>query len=705
MRPSPRPLVTGFTIDPLDACELDDAIDICKRPQGWHLAVSVVDVAAHVQAGSDEDQQAYQRAFTRYFDSRREPMLPQTLAEERLSLLPEQLRDTLTFTMDFNTRLEVIRLDIQQTQLGNEAQLTYDDVSEILDTPSHTQHVYWREALELAEGLFKQRQQRGALAIFDLGNALRSTEEGKLLRLSEGSSHQAYLIVQECMIAANHSVTAYLLEQGVPLLFRNQTSIHEDIREQYLSELQPLLRDPSAEMIEQINHHLARLLDRAHYSPVNQGHVGLNLSCYAHWTSPLRRYADLVNHHLLRAWLHDQALPYGRRELELIGAHLDDVVGEMRQQRILDKQRAKAKRLRQDDETTLAALESKEMTSLIESLASGQIEWCASRVAEIERRLSDDALTISDITRLLFAPSTQALCSELKQGALRWLTGHSARVFQVFDLGHRFYGWPAGRQLEWEEGQRGSGHMQTFWASVSVVHEGHRLISQTAACASKQEAKQWALLSLLSRLAGLDWGLPKWVSEAVQSAASPPSNPKGILLEIAQAFKEAAPVLTLSVEGPVHQPSYTCVGALQLSGVSYTSAPHRGTSKKKSERLAALDILGQLPEAVVKYRTDKFQLTPEKNPISLLQEWSTQYACELPLYSFDSSGPPHAPMFICTCEVSTVQGVKLWQGVGVTKKAAKAQAAEAACETLLSEMESMSDQYDLREEAAMPVEG
>ncbi len=688
----PRPRVHGLTIDPPDACDLDDAIDVHKHQDGWRILVSIADVAEHVHVAHAADQEAYQRAFTRYFADDNEPMFPQDLVEGRLSLLPGHVRDTLTFGVDVDTCFEVTGLDIAKTQMMSEMQLSYDHVSDALDTPEDPRHRYWSEALELAYGLFEQRRTRGALAIFDPGMSLRSTEEGTIVRMPEGPSHRAYLIVQELMILVNHAVTAHLLARGLTLLLRNHTTRQADVRTRYLRELAALMLAPSAAVLAQLNHQVVHLLDRAHYSPVNHGHVGLNLPSYAHWTSPIRRYADLVNHRLLRAWLDGHEPPYSFGALETIGAHVGEVADGLRQERHLAQTHARLETLSQADEATLAALDGPEMRDLLAHLATGTIALSASCAAEVHRRLRHDAFTTSDMTRLLFAPRSEGRWSELKEEALRWLTGHLGQVFHVLNVGHYFYGWPSIDELVWHESHLGPRHMPTFCAEASMVHGGQRLTSQAAVSSTKHNAQQWALLSLLSRVAGLDFTLPAERAEATASLRGPlASNPKGRLMELTQALKQAAPAFAFSEHGPSHHKRYSCVASLQLESQHYRSAPCLGTSKKEAERFAALDILTQLPDAIAeggKRKEKSLGVTPGKNPVSVLQEWTSQHAYEPPLYDFARSGPPHASVFVCTCEVRMEQEVTQWQGVGMTKKAAKAHAAQAACQTLLDLVET-----------------
>jgi ribonuclease R len=694
---APRPLVSGYTVDPPDARDLDDAIDVRKHAGGWRLCISIADVAEHLPAGSDADQQAYHRGFSRYFADHHDPMLPRELAEERLSLLGGQGRDTLTFSIDLDTAFDVTAIDIQKTRLQSRAQLTYDQVSEVLDAPHHTDYPYWRDALDLAYGLFRKRQGHGALALFDPLSGWGSTEEGRLVRLPEGARHRPYLIVQELMILVNHAITRHLAAQGLPLLFRNHTRRQAEEDDASLSDLQAFRLDPSPTRLERLQPHLGHLFNRACYHPLNQGHVGLGLACYTHWTSPIRRYSDLVNHRQLRAWLDGEPPPYGHEVLVAIGAHLAEASDQARQAQLAAQDQACLTLLNRADAADLAALTPKTISRLAESLAAGDLELSEPRLAELQCRLQDDALTPADLMRLLLAPAADGPWPALKAAVLTWLRQHPAEVLQVFHAAHQVYSWPPLNGLDWRESQIGPAHNPIFCAQVGMTDGSRQVTSQAARSATRRGARQGALLSLLGRLVGVDVPLPADTVPAPIETPAPPEppphleidNPKGLLLEIAQRQQTAAPTFDLTSDGPSHLRQYICVASIDLDGRCYRSAPSLALSKKEAERASALNLLAQLPPALLEKpprRDLPIDITPGKHPVSLLQEWTSRQLDKQPHYAFERSGPPHAPLFICTCQIDTAQAVKQWQGTGATKKAAKTEAARTACRSLLGQI-------------------
>ena len=692
---TPRALAHGRTIDPPDAADLDDAIDVRKHSWGWRVCVSIADVAEHVPAGSQVDQQAYQQGFSHYFADRQDPMLPLEMAEDRLSLLGGQWRDTLTFRLDLDANFAVTALDIQKTRLQSDAQLTYDQVSAVLDAPHHPDYADWRDALDLAYGLFRRRQGLGALAVFDPLSGRGSSEEGRLVRLPEGAACRAYLIVQELMILVNHAVTRHLIERGLSLLFRNHTLRLDGENAGDLSDLEAFRREPSAEHLGRLQTRLGHLLNRAVYHPVNQGHVGLGLSCYAHWTSPIRRYSDLVNHRQLRAWLDGDTPPYTHEALMAIGEHLAEAALAARQARQADDDQIETERLRQAGEAELAELNRSSISRLIDRLAAGHLDLGAARMADLQRRLQENALTPADLMRLLLAPSADDAWSDLKAAALAWLTAHPAAALQVYHAAHQALGWPPVDGLTWRERQLGPAHAAIFSAEVSLGHEDWQAASRPVQSATRRGARQRALLSLLGRLVGLDIDLPAEALTIATPAPLPPavptgldhvSNPKGLLIEIAQRHSAEAPAFEVSEDGPSHLRQFICIAAIHLQGQSYRSAPHTALSKRDAERASALDLLSQLPAKLTKSSPPRHQpmvITPDKSPVSLLQEWTHQHRYPQPRYVFERSGPSHAAVFVCICHVHLAGQRQTWKGTGATKKEAKTHAALAACQSLL----------------------
>ena len=308
-----REPVEGITIDNPDSKDLDDAIYLAKDGSGWMLHVSIADVDSGVPKGSDLDQEAYKRGFTRYFaDGTNDPMLPGELSENKLSLLEGQQRNTVTVSVSLSGALEVGEYFIHRTQLTNRAKLSYESVDVILQQPQHQFHDMLKQSAVIAEQLLSHRREKGALVFWDISSGWAISEEGYVYKI-EDEFHIAHLIIQELMILTNQLVAKYFIQRDVPVIFRHHKAGEEiQNRELVVNKLNKLLgqSEITVESAFAIQQQIGNVLPRATYGPELEGHYGLNLPAYLHFTSPIRRYADLVDQRILFALLKGEASPY-----------------------------------------------------------------------------------------------------------------------------------------------------------------------------------------------------------------------------------------------------------------------------------------------------------------------------------------------------------------------------------------------------------
>jgi ribonuclease R len=305
----------NVTIDPDDARDFDDAIDVERvAGGGWRLGVHIADVAAYVTPGSALDREAYKRGNSVYLPDRVIPMLPERLSNGVCSLNPAVNRLThsvfLEFTKDGRTRAA----RFGRTVIRSAKRLTYREAYAILQAPPKDElgerlHVAW----ELASLLRKNRFKEGSLDLDFPEVKVRLDPEGKPIQLERIENDESHQLVEEFMLAANEAVARELKNRLIPTVYR----VHEDpdpqrlaeYRELILSynyrvgdlskrtELQRLLASLRGKPEEQaLKIGLLKSLKRARYAPQPLGHYGLAKTNYTHFTSPIRRYADLVVH-------------------------------------------------------------------------------------------------------------------------------------------------------------------------------------------------------------------------------------------------------------------------------------------------------------------------------------------------------------------------------------------------------------------------
>jgi len=327
-----RDLAT-FTIDPPTAKDFDDAISAERRPGGGtRVWVHIADVAAHVRPGSLVDREAHRRATSVYVPGAVEPMLPEALSNSACSLVPGQDRLAVTVELDFDGA-RVVRTAFHRSLIRSDERLDYPRVDRIFAGEDRAEG-RWAEPLaaarEVAAALEAARAARGALAVESAEPEFRFSREGHVTALGASVQTESHRLVEHLMIAANEAV-ATLLEAGRhPALYR----IHErpePARVEHLASQLASLDVPTppipehvtpqqagelvAEMSRRVDDHVRRTgrgraaltslvlrsLKQARYQPENVGHAGLGSARYCHFTSPIRRYPDLVCHRALLA--------------------------------------------------------------------------------------------------------------------------------------------------------------------------------------------------------------------------------------------------------------------------------------------------------------------------------------------------------------------------------------------------------------------
>ena len=303
------------TIDPDDARDFDDAIDVERIPGGgWRLGVHIADVAAYVKPGGALDREAYKRGNSVYLPDRVIPMLPERLSNGVCSLNPDVNRLTHSVFLEFTKDGRTKSARFARTVIRSAKRLTYRQAYAILKAPIHDQlserlHVAW----ELASLLRKNRFAQGSLDLDFPEVKVRLDPEGKPIQLERIENDESHQLVEEFMLAANEAVARELKNRLIPTVYR----VHEnpdpeklaDYRELILSygykvgdvskrpELQRLLASLRGKPEEQaLKIGLLKSLKRARYAPQPLGHYGLAKNNYTHFTSPIRRYADLVVH-------------------------------------------------------------------------------------------------------------------------------------------------------------------------------------------------------------------------------------------------------------------------------------------------------------------------------------------------------------------------------------------------------------------------
>ncbi|MGH8513333.1 MAG: ribonuclease R, partial [Gammaproteobacteria bacterium] len=341
------PLVT---IDGEDARDFDDAVYCERTAHGWRLLVAIADVAHYVAPGSALDLEAHLRGTSVYFPDRVIPMLPEALSNGLCSLNPEVDRLCLVCEIDVGARGSVRSYQFRKALMRSAARLTYHEVNTIAVERQRALRNRYRaltphldELYALYRQLRRRRDARGAIDFESTETKIVFDAARKIERIVPTVRNDAHRLIEECMIAANVAAAEFLEKRGLPCLYR----IHEpparekldDLRT-FLGELglslgggtQPEPRDYAAllaETAERPDAHLIqtlmlRSLRLAVYNPVNAGHFGLAHGAYTHFTSPIRRYPDLLVHRAIHHLLEKKPASefrYGAEQLRSLGDH------------------------------------------------------------------------------------------------------------------------------------------------------------------------------------------------------------------------------------------------------------------------------------------------------------------------------------------------------------------------------------------------
>ena len=327
------------TIDGDDSKDFDDAVSCVRIGKGWRLRVSIADVSHYVKEGSALDKEAAKRACSTYVTDRVVPMLPHQLSNGICSLNPDTDRLTLTCEMTVNPDGSVEEYQIYESVIHSNERMTYANVNRILDGDEQLKEKYshlgnlFEVLAECADAIRSYRVSKGAIEFSSTESKIIVDENGKPVDVRMADRGHAERMIEDCMIAANVCVANFMKWQDIPSVYR----IHEEpslrrIRDfikasevmghklvigktVYPNELQKYLQsiedEPEFPVLSMM---LLRCMQKARYDASCIGHFGLAEEEYLHFTSPIRRYPDLVVHRMLRRYSFESNMDLHQRE-------------------------------------------------------------------------------------------------------------------------------------------------------------------------------------------------------------------------------------------------------------------------------------------------------------------------------------------------------------------------------------------------------
>lgn len=581
----------GITIDDVTTKDMDDAIWVEIMGNGnWHVSVMIADVAKIIPTNSELDRRAMSRVETRYYANGNSPMLPRRLAEEALSLWPCELKYVLVVDIVLDMNLLILETRVLWAVMTSEARLAYSDIPSILSDREHPQHAVIKLSSKLANGLLVQRHNHGALAFYDLRRGLVTNEEGTLRRLRRREDTIGYVIIQELMILANMAVAEYAVKNEIPILFRNHTARSATPeREDLLKLLESMAVVPEVN-INAASKATYMMLNRAEYGPVILGHFGLNLGAYTHFTSPIRRYADLVNHQQIRAYIQNEPFPHSKEEIQAIASHINLTH--------LENDRCKSEYMK---EKAYRKAESIILEARIEDTSDTDFE----RITKLLIRKGDDCpkayydavqkrldrLPIICAGLILLQAPDGERWARLKKALIEQMVSAPYHATSIFNIAQQILGW---QTPVYEVKETCRGNLQVFTVQSTIRVDDKEYQSSVYEDLTKKGAMKRATVGLLAVVLSLPVPDLKITSQNLKiSAADLPANKEEVMIntskdpifalqEYCQAKKLPLPAYSFKTEGPTNKPIFICTCTFGSSSIS-----EQAKNKKRAKRLAA----------------------------------------------------------------------------------------------------------------------
>lgn len=601
-----------ISIDPSGAREIDDAIAVTDLGRsGWRVDVCIPDVPSLVRPGTAEDMSARTDGMTRYFSGGRVRRMLPPATVEMLSLSPDEDRPAIHVSILVDRRLRATVESVRRLRHRTVAQLSYGEADAGMQDPSHALHGPLRAIWEFALVLHEERAAATGAA-FDVSGGTYTDEEGRTVRLGTGMAHPSNMAVMEIMILANSALAAWSRDAGRPILYRNHrlpgfASGDRTAAAEELAEREGLGPATSARRLRGMTHDIGP----AEMGTVPLGHHGLDLPAYAWFTSPLRRYCDVVN---LRAVLDGET----GADLEELARHLTDA-------HRAEKDRS-SEHHAQNARSRVAAiigtrhekdLERYDVHTILRSMRENPDFDRPAAMRLLAARMAADALSGRDIATL--ETDAQALFGdEARDTVRRWISESPARRLLLDEYrGVATTGEAGdgrnhkGRLQECADAMRarltfgtasrtGPAHSPVFDVTATWS-AGDSQVSARGAGRTVRAAEQEAARDLIGRLGlGAEGAIRRAAATASptgSSGAVTARTPKSRLMEWAQAHPGSSVVFDPpSSSGPPHDPRFTVRATYEIGG-SPVEATGEGRSKKEAEQDASTRILRMLTRA------------------------------------------------------------------------------------------------------------
>lgn len=575
------------TIDGESTRDLDDAFSIEQTVDGYRLQVAIADPTDAVMIGSPEDIRARELGSSIYARHRTvKRMLPTRIAEQECSLVAGEWRLAMVFDIGLSTEFVPLSFEPRVGRIKVCNRLSYEDIPAILSNAEHPLHGFIHLASKVGRMLMEERRNKGAVALYDLSRFLVSDEEGNLVELGSHAETIGHIIVQETMILTNAMLGEFMVAHNLPGLFRNhEAKVTAPVASEVAKSIEAWMHSDDATS-EQLAH-FDGLTSHARYGAVASGHFGLNLPMYLHATSPLRRYADLVNLRQVKAYLRGEAAPYTQADLAIIAEDMNAAI---------DRQKDERKHGFKDGHPrgAVRTVETGSPGRLADHAISAAVKHAGqlgcmpeALLKELVYRFNNGTLADALADRLTFETPPQAFPPALASAMAAWLQAKPGRASQLLAHGHQagFLTPPLTVSASRHAG---------FSVEMRVtLQEGGREYLGVGYGQRVHQAEQQAAIDVIAQIRGLSVrqaGLP---AQERPIATSVSANPTAALLALCRKHKWPRPAFSTAGAGQSRQ--FGCVVKLTVGGVRHEVHAKGAASKQDAEARAAAMLLANLP--------------------------------------------------------------------------------------------------------------
>jgi ribonuclease R len=400
--------ITTFTIDPVDAKDFDDALSIQSMGKDkWEIGIHIADVSHYVKSGTELDKEAIERATSVYLVDRTIPMLPEVLSNGLCSLRPNEEKMTFSAVFELDANAKVTKRWFGRTIIKSDRRFAYEDAQERLETGEGDFVDELRTLNDLAKKLKKQRFDNGAINFETTEVRFRLDEKGKPLEVVTKVRKDAHKLIEEFMLLANREVATFIFNQksskegkpktfvyrthdnpdpekletfsGFAKRFGHQLKLTGNVSHGLNALMEKIEGKPEQNILESL---AIRSMAKAKYTTDPVGHFGLAFEHYTHFTSPIRRYPDVMVHRLLQHYL-DGGKSVDEEEYEKLCVHSSE-----REKRAADAERASIKYKQVEFMQTM-------LGEVFDGIVSGVTEWGV--FVEITQTKCEGMVRIADI--------------------------------------------------------------------------------------------------------------------------------------------------------------------------------------------------------------------------------------------------------------------------------------------------------------------